>query len=159
MVAVAIANVLPSDASAIKRIETRCSLAPWSIVDYRKEATRDGSVFLKAFEKESDVICGFILARLIMNRTIPNRSETTLHTANIHNLGILPQYRHKGIASLLVKTLCSRKDIRYCTLEVRKSNQPAIRFYKKLGFVRNGLRKGFYQDPSDDAVLMNRSSK
>jgi len=77
--------------------------------------------------------------------------------AHITTLAISPQYRGKKIAqALLIKAIddCKEKMIKYITLEVRVSNTPAQRLYEKFAMKSLGVRKGYYQDNNEDALIM-----
>lgn len=81
----------------------------------------------------------------------------SLDEADITNVAVLPAYRRRGIArSLLRQMLVEAKTngIKAFTLEVRAGNLAAIQMYESLGFVREGLRKEFYDLPCEDAVIM-----
>ncbi len=76
--------------------------------------------------------------------------------ADITNVLVREDHRRQGIAeALLLKLMEGSKSIgaRNFTLEVRKSNLPAIRLYEKLGFRSEGIRPGFYEHPKEDAVI------
>jgi len=76
---------------------------------------------------------------------------------DIHNLAVHPEYRRQGIGrSLLSSAIDSAKgqDSNRVTLEVRKSNQAAQQLYHSLGFVERGVRKGYYSDDGEDALVM-----
>ena len=76
---------------------------------------------------------------------------------DIHNLAVHPEYRRQGIGrSLLGSAIDSAKgqDCNRVTLEVRKSNQAAQQLYYSLGFVERGVRKGYYSDDGEDALVM-----
>ncbi|MCQ2566807.1 MAG: ribosomal protein S18-alanine N-acetyltransferase [Mogibacterium sp.] len=78
--------------------------------------------------------------------------------AQINNIGVLAPYRKNGVGEALLMKLMETSRAAGCTimdLEVRKSNRPAIKLYEKLGFVRDGLRKAYYEDNGEDAVLMS----
>lgn len=80
-----------------------------------------------------------------------------LEEAHIGTLAVRPGYRQEGIAQqLLAKALleAAQSGAEYALLEVRVSNQAAQNLYKKFGFEVVGLRKGYYQDTREDAVLM-----
>ena len=67
--------------------------------------------------------------------------------------------RRRGIGQMLMEGLIretKKAGVRVWHLEVRQSNESAIRLYEKLGFVQDGLRKGYYEAPKEDAVLMSR---
>lgn len=77
---------------------------------------------------------------------------------DISNVVVHPDYRKCGVAYQMLTELLRRGMDRYgiesYTLEVRKSNAPAIGLYEKLGFVSEGIRKNFYEEPTEDAVIM-----
>lgn len=76
---------------------------------------------------------------------------------HITNIAVHPDCRNKGIASKLLDEIiaCAKKrNIKSLTLEVRKSNIAAISLYKKFGFVEYGIRKGYYEDNGEDAIIM-----
>ena len=75
---------------------------------------------------------------------------------HITNVGILPEYRRMGLAETLVTTLidaAEQRGVTSETLEVRVSNEPAIRLYEKLGFRLAGRRRGYYPDNHEDALI------
>ncbi len=81
-----------------------------------------------------------------------------LDEGHITNIAVSPYYRRKKIGQALLDSLVSRanqKGIKKLLLEVRKSNEAAISLYSKNGFQSVGLRKGYYSDNNEDAVLMN----
>ena len=75
------------------------------------------------------------------------------------NVAVHPDYRRRGIAEklimALVQALKERKS-HWLMLEVRASNEPAIKLYEKLGFSEVGRRKNYYDSPKEDAILMTR---
>ena len=76
---------------------------------------------------------------------------------HITNIAVHPEFRHAGIGSLLMENLIgiARKEgITSMTLEVRKSNIAAQRLYFKYGFTIGGLRKGYYSDNGEDALIL-----
>jgi ribosomal-protein-alanine acetyltransferase len=92
-------------------------------------------------------VCGFLAIR------------TVTQEAEILNLSVDPARRRAGNATaLLLAALaeCRALRVKKIFLEVRESNFPAISFYEKHGFVRNGRRPAYYQNPSEAAVLMMR---
>ncbi len=77
----------------------------------------------------------------------------------ITSIAVKENYRNKGIATkLLNKCFSFARDngLSFVSLEVRLSNENAQSLYKKLGFKKEGLRRGFYRKPSEDAVIMTR---
>lgn len=77
--------------------------------------------------------------------------------AHVTNLSVHPDFRNKKLAHrLLLASIdeCYKEKIKYITLEVRKSNEKAIHLYEKFGFKSLGLRKKYYQDNNEDALIM-----
>lgn len=76
---------------------------------------------------------------------------------HLHNIAVRRDMRRKGIASRLLGEAvhCSRlRGARWLTLEVRRSNRAAQRFYEKFGFSVRGIRPGYYTDTGEDALIM-----
>lgn len=76
---------------------------------------------------------------------------------NVTNIAVHPDFRHKGIGSKIVRELCnicSKNNCPDLTLEVRISNTPAINLYEKMGFQNEGIRKNFYSNPTENAIIM-----
>ncbi|MBO5371225.1 MAG: ribosomal protein S18-alanine N-acetyltransferase [Lachnospiraceae bacterium] len=77
----------------------------------------------------------------------------------IINVAVKPEYQGQGIANQLMQALLEAGESRGVSrffLEVRVSNVPAIGLYEKHGFVKQGIRKNFYDAPKEDAFVMNR---
>jgi len=80
-----------------------------------------------------------------------------LDEAHITNIAVHPEYRGFGIGTMLMESLisiCKIENVIGITLEVRVSNQRAINLYKKFGFVEEGIRKAYYEDNKEDALIM-----
>ena len=76
----------------------------------------------------------------------------------IMNIAVKKSERHRKIATKLFDAIfdyAKAKNIREFTLEVRPSNTGAINLYKKLGFIIDGVRKNYYKNPQEDALLMS----
>jgi [ribosomal protein S18]-alanine N-acetyltransferase len=143
------------DVDTIKQIEVECGLSRWSENDYRAETEHADNLFF-IFRKNSDVT-GFIIARLIMKYS-QTSSENEIE---IYNIGVKKGFRHQKIGSKLLKKIfeeAEEKKVGRIYLEVRKSNAGALEFYLKNGFKIVGERKNFYANPTEDAVLMCRST-
>ena len=77
----------------------------------------------------------------------------------MRNVWVREEDRRKGIGRMLVERLIQetkKAGVTVWHLEVRQSNEGAIRLYESLGFAQDGLRKGYYEEPREDAVLMSR---
>jgi ribosomal-protein-alanine N-acetyltransferase len=132
-----------TDLSAIDEIEQRAYKTPWSRSMFASELAKSSSVCLGAFDGER--LIGYV---------INSRYVDAWH---IMNVAVDPDYRRRGIATRLLEHVfeSTRDDQRRgYTLEVRVSNDRAISLYEKLGFERQGLRRGYYTDNREDALIM-----
>lgn len=80
-----------------------------------------------------------------------------LDEAHITNVAVATGFRNMGIGQMIIDGLiniCNELIINHMTLEVRKSNYPAIKLYKNNGFVEIGTRPGYYADTKEDAIIM-----
>lgn len=80
-----------------------------------------------------------------------------LDEAHICTLGVHPDWRQRGVGELLLSSMiyeAAQLDAQVVTLEVRVSNLPAQRLYEKYGFTSVGVRKGYYSDNGEDALIM-----
>ena len=80
-----------------------------------------------------------------------------LEEVHITNIAVSPDFRRQGIGEMLLKQIiddCYKNMAKYVTLEVRISNTPAINLYEKYGFKSFGVRKGYYQNNNEDALIM-----
>ncbi len=129
--------------SAVAELEAEVFSVPWSRQGFADTLTMENVIFLTAMEDEELLgYCGIYLAA--------DEGEIT-------NVAVSPKYRRRGVAKALVQQVMDMtrtKGIRTYILEVRASNEGALRLYEGLGFVRSGLRKDFYEKPREDAVVM-----
>lgn len=133
------------DVSGVAVIEEECFTKPWSYQAFLSELSNTNAVtFVAIIEQE---VVGFINAHF------------TLDEGYINNIAVTLTHRRKNIADMLIEKVISHgqsKELKFLTLEVRISNIPAIALYKKHGFVEVGMRKNFYEEPIEDAILMTR---
>jgi len=133
------------DLSAIEEIERRSYPTPWSRSMFAGELTKASSISLGAFEE--DRLVGYVIV---------SRYVDAWHVMNI---AVHPDHRSHGVASALLERLfeATAGDVRRgYTLEVRVSNEGAIRLYERYGFKRRGARRGYYTDNREDALIMWR---
>ena len=81
---------------------------------------------------------------------------------HINNLAVLPELRGRGLGTQLLEAVIAEAahlGATLLTLEVRASNQPALRLYARAGFEPTGLRKNYYTNPIEDALILSRISK
>jgi ribosomal-protein-alanine N-acetyltransferase len=134
-----------SDLNAIEDIEHRSYDTPWSRSMFAGELAKPASLCLGAFE--GDQLGGY----LIVSRYVD--------AWHIMNIAVSPDFRRRGIATALLERLFELTDDRTrrgYTLEVRVSNDGAIRLYERLGFTARGIRRGYYTDNREDALIMWR---
>ena len=135
------------DLGGIDRIERRSYATPWSRSMFASELAKPSSVCLGAFDRESDALVGY----LVISRYVD--------AWHVMNIAVDPDYRGRGIGTALFDRLfelTADGETRGYTLEVRISNERAIRLYQRLGFHSRGIRRGYYTDNREDAVIMWR---
>ena len=84
-----------------------------------------------------------------------------LDEGDVTNVAVCRDRQREGIGNFLMESmirLAEERGITMIHLEVRAGNETAIRLYERQGFVRDGLRKGYYTEPTEDAVLMTRTA-
>lgn len=84
---------------------------------------------------------------------------TVLDEAEIARIAVCEERRHLGTGSKILEScekICAAKGVKRLLLDVRESNEAARRFYEKHGFQKDGIRKRFYENPCEDAVLMSK---
>ena len=134
------------DLAAIEVIERSAYPTPWSRSMFAGELSKPSSVCLGAFD-DDDVLVGYL---------ITSRYVDAWHVMNV---AVAPDLRRRGIASTLLGRLfelTATDDRRGYTLEVRVSNTGAIALYEGLGFETRGVRRGYYTDNREDALIMWR---
>ena len=134
------------DLPAIEEIEKRSYPTPWSRSMFAGELAKPSSICLGAFDDE-----GALLGYLIISRYVD--------AWHVMNVATAPEQRGRGIATALLERLfelTAADGRRGYTLEVRVSNEHAIRLYEKLGFRARGIRRGYYTDNREDALIMWR---
>jgi len=87
-------------------------------------------------------------------------SQTVIDESEVMNIAVHPDYRRQGIGEALLETLAHalrEQGSRGLTLEARVSNTPAVSLYKKAGFLQVGLRKNYYRNPKEDALILRKA--
>ena len=129
----------------IAALEQVCFSDPWIESSVRSELDNPLSYWLVAMD--GDHVAAYV------------GSQTVLDEADIMNVAVAPAYRRQGVArGLLVGLQKALQDMNAysLTLEVRASNEPAIRLYEKLGFVQIGRRPKYYRNPREDALILRK---
>ena len=135
-----------NDLEQIAAIEKECFSQPWSINSLKDFANGAFSRILTAESKSK--IAGYITYTHIFEEI------------QIANVAVSGNFRRKGIATMLIQNLLNeglKNGVEVITLEVRNSNLAAIHLYENNGFERVGIRKNYYSNPTEDAILMNYS--
>lgn len=131
------------DVEIVSKIESEVFSMPWSAKDFLEMVEADYAYYYVAeLDGEIAGCCGI--------RNIAGDGEIT-------NVVVAPSYRRRGIALKMMEYMLEeavKAGIGDCTLEVRVSNQPAIRLYERLGFKGEGIRPHFYDKSDEDALIM-----
>lgn len=136
-----------ADLPAVMAIENQAFSNPWSNEMVRKELTQEWSTVLLAEASEPNgwALRGFAIFWLVANEV------------HVLNVAIDTTYRRQGIGRQVMEAVLATGRQQKCsmaTLEVRRSNAPAIALYTSLGFRAVGMRPSYYADNREDAVIM-----
>jgi len=138
------------DLEEVMRIEKVSFSAPWSQSHFAHEIRRNPLAYPFVLRKK-DVACpkivGFCVCWIV---------HEELH---VNNLAIAPACRNRGYGEILMRSVLEfgqNNSCRRAALEVRVSNQAAVRLYEKLGFRILGVAPNYYQDNEEDAYILIR---
>ncbi|MGZ8695135.1 MAG: ribosomal protein S18-alanine N-acetyltransferase [Gaiellaceae bacterium] len=134
------------DLGAIEHIERRSYSTPWSRSMFASELAKPTSICIGAVEQLDGLVGYLIISRYV-------------DAWHVMNIAVDPDHRGRGVARALFDELFERTagdEARGYTLEVRVSNEAAIRLYDRLGFRSRGVRRGYYTDNREDALVMWR---
>jgi [ribosomal protein S18]-alanine N-acetyltransferase len=134
-----------ADLPQVIAIERRAFPTPWSLAMFVLELSKPSGICLAAVEDGS--IIGYLVC---------SRYDTVWHLMNV---AVEPERQRQGIASALLERLFDQADkpSEQYTLEVRTSNEDAIRLYERFGFRAAGRRRAYYHDNREDALIMWRT--
>ena len=138
-----IRRMTASDVDGVAAVEAATFPTPWSRDAFASEMKNVAARYLVA-EKDG-VIIGYAGAWIIIDES------------HITNIAVAEEARGQGIGKGVTRELmqyASNMGVQYMTLEVRKSNLVAQGLYKKLGFIELGVRKRYYEDNGEDALIM-----
>lgn len=132
------------DIPSVVKIEEESFATPWTAEVFEHEMTGNNYAHYIVAVHEEEVIghCGMWVV---------------LDECHITNIAVLEKHRGYGIGERLLKEgieLCKALEVRLMTLEVRVSNEVAKNMYRKLGFQDGGIRKNYYTDDREDALVM-----
>jgi [ribosomal protein S18]-alanine N-acetyltransferase len=134
-----------ADLPNVIAIERRCFPTPWSL-----------GMFVLELSKPSGICLAAVRGNRLVGYLICARYEAVWHLMNV---AVAPEWRRQNVGSTLLAELYTRIGDRQArlTLEVRCSNHAAIALYEREGFRAAGLRKRYYQDNGEDALVMWRT--
>ena len=133
------------DAGALFGVEKQCFSAPWSEKMFLGDLESENTVYIGAFME--NVLVGYAGAWIVAG------------DSDITNVAVIPSQRGKGIAKELLKRLFSelvKRDGENVRLEVRESNKNAKKLYEKMGFYKIDVRKNYYSDNKEDALIYEK---
>ena len=165
-------RMVDTDVCDVFKIANLLQLSVWSETDYKSEIKRDSSICLIAKSEKQTV--GFLLSRLITSEPITidgintkriNSEDFKNNKINlknkieceIMNIGVRKEFQGRNVGSMLLENLLKRlpEDVnKIIWLEVRRSNEKAINFYRSKGFSFEYCRKNYYSTPLEDALVM-----
>lgn len=138
-----IRKMQPEDLEQVCEIEKKNFSLPWSGKSFSESMERKDTVFLVALAGKE--VAGYIGCYCIAG------------TGEITNVAVKSAHRRKGIGGMLLENLYKEGALLECSeffLEVRESNEAAMGLYTRQGFVKEGIRKNFYEKPVENAVIM-----
>lgn len=130
----------------LAELEKICFSEPWSEKALLEETENPAAFFVAAVDGSE--VLGY------------GGMHTVLGESYIDNIAVFPEHRGRGVGRAVTMALVEKAKTDggvFITLEVRASNLPAITLYRSLGFESAGVRKRFYTEPEEDAVIMTLS--
>lgn len=137
-----IRNASSADIPALCALERECFSQPWTEKGFEEFFANDCSRCFVA--EDGGVVCGYIGLYLICGE------------AEITNVAVAGTHRRRGVGGRLIEAVLAVDGAERVSLDVRESNAAARGLYGKYGFKIDGIRRGFYAKPREDAVLMSR---
>lgn len=144
-----ILDAVAADSESISYIEKECFSQPLSAEQILTQIN-DEKYILICVKDSAGVILGYTGMYCVLDE------------GYIVNVAVSPKARRMHAADALMDELEKRSTgmgLSFITLEVRKSNDPAIELYKKHGYVTAGIRKNYYLEPREDALIMTKYLK
>ncbi|MEG1931146.1 MAG: ribosomal protein S18-alanine N-acetyltransferase [Anaerovorax sp.] len=131
----------------LAQLDKLCFAQPWSRASFQKEIEENQLALYLVAEIDGETV-GYAGLWKVGDE------------GHITNVAVHPHYRKRGIGKALMAVLVDfteKQGVNFYTLEVRASNEKAIGLYKQFGFEAAGLRKKYYGDNQEDAIIMNKT--
>ena len=139
-----IRDAVPGQIPQLEELERICFSDPWTAQQLESQLKGPQNEFITAVGSDGRVL-GYVGMMYVLDE------------GYISNVAVYPAFRRRGIADALIRRMCeiaAFHELSFVTLEVRAGNAPAIALYEKHGFRAVGRRKGYYEKPREDALLM-----
>ncbi len=140
-----IKHMEPAEITAVTALQRNNFAHPWSEQDYMDHLQDQDKIYLTALQD------GIVVGSCVL--------WCSFETADLCNIVVDVSHRREGIAQALLHQAfkkCAGEGVEQILLEVRESNEAAIKLYVKLGFNEISLRKNYYRDPQEHAVIMQK---
>lgn len=131
------------DLNQVAELELRCFSIPWTRGMLEEELANEHALYLVA--AAGDRVVGYAGAWIVFEE------------GHITNIAVDPDARRRGVGRLLLAALIEGMQgggVTAATLEVRRGNEPAIAMYRSFRFTTKGVRRGYYADNNEDALIM-----
>lgn len=133
------------DLEQVMEIENENFSVPWTETGFFTFLIREDTLFLVAQEKEEILgYCGVVMVQ---------------DEGDITNVAVKKSWQNQSVGKKLMEELVKsteQEGVARLFLEVRASNEPALRLYRNMGFVQTGIRKNYYEEPREDGIVMMR---
>lgn len=133
------------DLEQVMEIENENFSVPWTETGFFTFLIREDTLFLVAQEKEEILgYCGVVMVQ---------------DEGDITNVAVKKSWQNQGVGKKLMEELVKsteQEGVARLFLEVRASNEPALRLYRNMGFVQTGIRQNYYEEPREDGIVMMR---
>ena len=176
-----IREMKPSDVPQVAEIEAQCFSVPWSKQGFWDSIARDDTIFLVAVKPDFEQmdlkqeVADCVKTGSDETQSVVDEGRNTclekedlilgyigmyisFEEGEITNVAVSSKYRKHGIGNHLVTAMqraAKEKNLERMILEVRATNEPALSLYKRKGFTELGIRKNFYEKPTEDAIIMS----